>query len=160
MDNRILDTLRTLTSFLILRCACIKFLVRIQTRYNYSKYRVRPILKFINLFFLMILVTVIIAIWGVAPPQLLPFITSVLAVIGIALFAQWFVLSNISSTLIIFISHPVKLGNSISFLEKDFDVKVKLSDAGPFYVMIKMSTSAKMMIPNNLFLPKATKVNS
>ncbi|MFT6881070.1 MAG: hypothetical protein ACI97P_000026 [Arcticibacterium sp.] len=108
----------------------------------------------------MILVTVIIAIWGVEPPQLLPFITSVLAVIGIALFAQWFVLSNISSTLIIFISHPVKLGNSISFLEKDFDVKVKLSDAGPFYVMIKMSTSAKMMIPNNLFLPKATKVNS
>ncbi|MFT5887146.1 MAG: small-conductance mechanosensitive channel [Arcticibacterium sp.] len=160
MDIRIIETLLTLAGFFILRFASVKFLARIQTKYDYSKYRVRPILKFINLFYLITLITVIIAIWGVEQTQLLTFITSVLAVIGIALFAQWSVLSNISSALIIFISHPVKLGDSITILDKDFDISGKLSDIGPFYVNINTSAGEKIMIPNNVFLQKATKVNS
>jgi small-conductance mechanosensitive channel len=160
MDIRIIETLLTLAGFFILRFASVKFLARIQTKYDYSKYRVRPILKFINLFYLITLITVIIAIWGVEQTQLLTFITSVLAVIGIALFAQWSVLSNISSALIIFISHPVKLGDSITILDKDFDISGKLSDIGPFYVNINTIAGEKIMIPNNVFLQKATKVNS
>jgi len=160
MDIRIIETLLTLAGFFILRFASVKFLAGIQTKYDYSKYRVRPILKFINMFYLITLITVIIAIWGVEQTQLLTFITSVLAVIGIALFAQWSVLSNISSALIIFISHPVKLGDYITILDKDFDISGKLSDIGPFYVNIKTSTGEKIMIPNNVFLQKATKVNS
>jgi hypothetical protein len=35
--------------FFILRFAIIKFISKIQNKYDYSKYRMRPILKFINL---------------------------------------------------------------------------------------------------------------
>jgi small-conductance mechanosensitive channel len=160
MDIRALETIIAIASFFILRFATIKFLAKIQNKYDYSKYRVRPILKFINLFILMTLIIVIIAIWGVEQTKLLAFITSALTVIGIALVAQWSILSNISSALIIFISHPVKLGESITIIDKDFDIKGKVSDIGLFYVTLKTGTDEKIMIPNNLFLQKATKINS
>jgi small-conductance mechanosensitive channel len=160
MDIRALETIIAIASFFILRFATIKFLAKIQNKYDYSKYRVRPILKFINLFILMTLIIVIIAIWGVEQTKLLAFITSALTVIGIALVAQWSILSNISSALIIFISHPVKLGESITIMDKDFDIKGKVSDIGLFYVTLKTGTDEKIMIPNNLFLQKATKINS
>jgi small-conductance mechanosensitive channel len=160
MDIRVIETILAVASFFILRFATIKFLSKIQTKYDYSKYRMRPILKFINLAVFIILVTIIIAIWGVEQTKLLTFITSVLAVIGIALFAQWSILSNISSALIIFISHPVKLGESITIIDKEFDITGRVSDLGLFYVIMKTETDEKIMIPNNLFLQKATKINS
>jgi small-conductance mechanosensitive channel len=160
MEIRIIETIIAVASFLVLRFSTIKFFAKIQNKYNYSKYRVRPILKFINLFILITLIIVIIAIWGVEQAKLLTFITSVLAVVGIALFAQWSILSNISSALIIFISHPVKLGESITIIDKDFDIKGQVSEIGLFYVILNTDTNEKIMIPNNVFLQKATKINN
>ncbi len=158
MDIRVIETIIAIASFFILRFATINSLAKIQNKYNYSKYRIRPILKFSNLFIFMTLLIVLIAIWGVEQSKLLTFITSVLTVVGIALFAQWSILSNISSALIIFISHPVKLGESITILDKEFDIDGQVSDIGLFYVILKTDANEKIMIPNNVFLQKATKI--
>lgn len=159
MDIRILETLIAVASFFILRFISIKVLTNIQRKYDYSKYRIRPILKSINLFIFMTLVIVIIAIWGVEQTNILTFITSVLTVVGIALVAQWSMLSNISSAIIIFISHPVKLGESITIIDKEFDIKGQVSDIGLFYVILKTESNEKITIPNNIFLQKAIKIN-
>ncbi len=160
MDIRIIEVIIAVACFFILRFATIQFLVKIQKKYNYSKYRVRPILKVINLSIFILLIIIIIAIWGVEQAKLLTFISSALAVVGVALFAQWSILSNISAALIIFISHPVKLGETITILDKDFDINGKVSDIGLFYVIMKSAADEKIMVPNNLFLQKATKINS
>lgn len=159
MDIRILETLIAIASSFILRFVSIKLLAQIQKKYNYSKYRIRPILKSINLFIFITLIIVLIAIWGVEQSNVLTFITSVLTVVGIALVAQWSILSNISSAIIIFISHPVKLGESITIIDKEFDIKGQVSDIGLFYVILKTDTNEKITIPNNVFLQKATKIN-
>jgi small-conductance mechanosensitive channel len=137
----------------------IKILKKVQEKYDYSKYRIRPILKSVNLFVFITLVIVLVAIWGVEQTNILTFITSVLTVIGIALVAQWSILSNISAAIIIFISHPVRLGESVTIIDKDFDIKGRVSDIGLFYVIIKTDTNEKITIPNNIFLQKATKIN-
>jgi len=159
MDIRFVETIIAVASFFILRFVSIKLLAKIQKKYDYSKYRIRPILKSINLFIFITLVIVLIAIWGVEQTNILTFITSVLTVVGIALVAQWSILSNISSAIIIFISHPVKLGESITIIDKEFDIKGQVSDIGLFYVILKTDANEKIMIPNNIFLQKATKIN-
>ena len=159
MDIRILETLIAFASFFILRFISIKILAKIQEKYDYSKYRIRPIIKSINLFIFVTLVIVLIAVWGVEQKNILTFITSALTVIGIALVAQWSILSNISSALIIFISHPVKLGESITIIDKELDIKGQVSDIGLFYVILKTDANEKITIPNNIFLQKATKIN-
>ncbi len=158
MDIRLLETIIAITAFFLLRLIIVKLLEKIQRKYNYSKYRIRPIIKFHNLFIFITLLIVLVAIWGIEQSNLLTFITSVLTVIGIALFAQWSMLSNISSAIIIFVSHPVKLGESVSILDKDFDINGKVSDIGLFYVILKTDKNEKILIPNNLFLQKATKI--
>lgn len=158
MDIRILETLIAIVSYLIIRFALVKSLEKIQKKYDYSKYRIRPIQKFINLFIFIILLTAFIGIWGVEQTNLLTFITSVLTVIGIALVAQWSTLSNITSAIIIFISHPVKLGESVTIIDKEFDIKGQVSDIGLFFVILKTDLNEKVMIPNNVFLQKATKI--
>lgn len=158
MDIRLIETIVAITSFFLLRFVIVKLLAKIQNKYNYSKYRIRPIIKFFNLFIFITLLIILVAIWGIEQSNLLTFITSVLTVIGIALFAQWSMLSNISSAIIIFVSHPVKLGESISILDKEFDIHGKVSDIGLFYVILKTDTNEKVMIPNNIFLQKATKL--
>ena len=159
MDIRVIETIIAIASFFILRFITIKFLAKIQNRYSYSKYRIRPVLKFTNLLIFITLLIVLIAVWGVEQSRLLTFITSALTVVGIALVAQWSILSNISSALIIFISHPVKLGESVTILEKEFDIEGQVSDIGLFYVILKTEKNEKIMIPNNVFLQKATKIN-
>jgi uncharacterized membrane protein len=62
MDIRVIETILAVASFFILRFI-IKFISKIQNKYDYSKYRMRPILKFINLAVFIILITIIIAIW-------------------------------------------------------------------------------------------------
>ena len=160
MNIKIIETIITVPCFFILRVSTIKLLSKVQKKYDYSKYRVRPILKFINLFIFITTIIVLIAIWGVEQANILTFITSILTVLGIALVAQWSILSNISAALIIFISHPVKLGESVTIVDKDFDIKGKVSDIGLFYVILKTDTHEKIMIPNNVFLQKATKISS
>ena len=159
MDIRLIETILAIASFLIVKFATLKFLVKIQDKYKYSKYRARPIIKFINLFIFISLITIVIAIWGVEQTKLLAFITSVLTVVGIALFAQWSILSNITSALIIYISHPVKLGESVTIVDKEFDINGEVSDVGLFYVIMKTTSNEKIMIPNNVFLQKATKIS-
>lgn len=159
MDIRILETLIAIAAFFIIRFVSIKILSKIQKKYDYSKYRIKPILKSINLFIFITLIIVLIAIWGVEQTNILTFITSVLTVVGIALVAQWSILSNISSAIIIFISHPVKLGEFIAIIDKEFDIKGQVSDIGLFYVILKTDKNEKITIPNNIFLQKATKIN-
>lgn len=158
MDIRVIETIIAIASFFVLRFVSIKLLAKIQSEYDYSKYRIRPILKSINVFIFITLVIVLIAIWGVEQADVLTFITSVLAVVGIALVAQWSILSNITSAIIIFISHPVKLGEWITIIDKEFNIKGQVSDIGLFYVILKADTTEKIMIPNNIFLQKAIKI--
>lgn len=159
MDIRVIETIIAVVSFFFLRFISVKLLERVQGKYNYSKYRIRPILKFVNLSILIILIILLIAIWGVEQANILTFITSFLTIVGIALVAQWSIISNISSAIIIFLSHPVKLGESITILDKEFDIKGQVSDIGLFYVVLKTDKNEKIMIPNNVFMQKATKIN-
>lgn len=158
MDIRFLETIIAIAFFFLLRFASIALLAKIQKKYDYSKYRIRPIQKTINVFTLAILVIFIVAVWGVEQANIITFITTALTVVGIALVAQWSILSNISSAIIIFMSHPVKLGESVTIIDKDFDIKGQVSDIGLFYVILNTDNHEKIMIPNNVFLQKATKI--
>lgn len=86
----------------------------------------------------------VIAIWGVQQTNVLTFITSALTILGIALVAKWSILSNISSTIIIFISHPVKLVKSITIIDKEFDIKGQVSDIGLFFIILKQIQMKKL----------------
>ncbi|MEX2588603.1 MAG: mechanosensitive ion channel domain-containing protein, partial [Chitinophagales bacterium] len=81
----------------------------------------------------------------------------VLTIIGIALFAQWSHLSNITSGVIIFFNHPLKLDDTVSIIDKDYEVEGRISDIGLFFVKLKTKQGEEVLMPNNIFLQKMIK---
>ena len=67
-----------------------------------GKARGKIVKKAVNLTTLTIFIIILFSIFGVDQSELAVFIGSVLTVAGIALFAQWSIISNITSGIIIF----------------------------------------------------------
>lgn len=93
-------------------------------------------------------------IWGVKGENLMLVISSVFAVIGVAFFAQWSLLSNVTASLILFFYAPFRVGDCIEFLDKDFHIVAVIEEIKAFYTHIRTEEGDKIVIPNNLFLQK------
>lgn len=104
-----------------------------------------------------ILFIILISIFGVNKSELALFVGSVLTVIGIALFAQWSILSNITSGVIIFFNHYVKLEDTLVIMDKEYEIEGKIVDIGLFFVILETKEKEQISIPNSVFLHKMIK---
>jgi small-conductance mechanosensitive channel len=98
------------------------------------------------------------AIWGLEQNEIAVFLSTILTAFGIAFFAQWSLLSNISSSIILFFSHPVKIGDMIKVHDKDNPVEGKVTDLAYFFVHLKTKDGEIVTIPNSVFFQKSVSV--
>jgi len=152
------------TAIVIVLALTIKYFVRIGLRnvsrkFNFSNIRKKMIGKLINFLIIVIAASVILIIWGVDKKELAFFLSSMLAVLGIAFFAQWSLLSNVTAGIILFFNHPLKIGDSVSIVDKDFNITGKITDIGLFFTHIKNESNEKITIPNSVLLQKMIVIN-
>lgn len=81
-------------------------------------------------------------------------LSSVFAVIGIAFFAQWSILSNITASVVIFFAFPYRVGDRVKVTDADFDLSGTVEEIGLFHVMIKTESGNTITYPNNMILQK------
>jgi len=103
-------------------------------------------------------VVVIAAIWGVNQSQLILFISSFLTVLGIAFFAQWSLLAKVTAGLILFLNHPLRLGDRIKIMDKDYNIEGRVDDITYFFLHIRMDNGEKITIPNSVVLQKTISI--
>lgn len=97
----------------------------------------------------------IILIWGVDIGLVF---SSVFAVIGIAFFAQWSILSNITAGIVLFFSFPFKIGDKIKIMDKEIDLPGEvyiIEDIRAFHIHLRRANGELFTYPNNLMLQKA-----
>ncbi len=157
MEISIIKTIVAIVVYFLLRVISNKSINRTVANNLMQKTRGKIIKKAVNFILVLILLVLVLIIWGVDKSELAIFMSSVLAVIGIALFAQWSTLSNITSGIIIFFNHPVKLDDTISIIDKDFNIEGRVSDIGLFFVIIKTTEGEQITVPSNLFVQKMIK---
>ena len=131
----------------------------IMKKFHFALERKRIISKIINFFLILVGIVLIAAIWGVKPHQFTIFITSILTILGVAFFAQWSILSNISASLILFFNHPVRIGAHIKILDKDYPIEGKVDNISLFFTYILTSDGNLVSIPNNIVLQKTIQLN-
>lgn len=107
---------------------------------------------------LAISATILLVIWGLDLKDFAIFISSVLAILGIGFFAQWSILSNLTASVILFFSHPLRLGDRIRVLDKDFDWTGEIEDISAFYLFMKTDDGRKITIPTNLVIQKGIEI--
>ncbi|WP_232517439.1 mechanosensitive ion channel domain-containing protein [Aquimarina aggregata] len=97
-------------------------------------------------------------IWGVDHKQFIVFVSSILAVLGVGFFAQWSILSNLTASVILFFSHPVRIGDRIRILDKDFDWTGEVKDITGFYFFLHTDDNRSITLPNSLVIQKGIEI--
>lgn len=157
LNIKIIETVIVIVVYIILRVATNKIIDKTVDNSFMQKTRGKIIKKVLNLILLFLVSAFVLLVWGVEQNELAFFIGSILTVIGIALFAQWSILSNITSGIILFFNHSVKLDDTIIIIDKDYEIEGRVSDIGLFFVILKTKEAEKVSIPNNVFIQKMIK---
>lgn len=154
---QIIQSLIVIVVFLIAKGLTQRLIKKVGKKFNYQSGRIKITNKIAGFLISIVFIIVLLIIWGVDQSQLFIFISTTLTILGVAFFAQWSIISNITSTLIIFFNHPVKLGDSLSIMDKDYPIEGTLSDIGIFFITIKTKENEKITIPSNIFMQKMIK---
>lgn len=117
-----------------------------------SPYRTKYITKIINFALILFYSVIILSTLGIEYSHVAIFLSSVFAILGVALFAQWSILSNVTASIIIFFAFPYKVGDKIQILNKDFDLSGVIMEISVFHVLIKNKNNEMITYPNTLIL--------
>lgn len=143
----------------ILRYIVIQLIKKYAIKSEVLEYRKNLVIKYISVFITSLFFIGLIMIWGVKTDDLFLTISSVLTVIGVALFAQWSILSNITSGFIVLFSFPFKIGDTIKIHDKDFPIEGEIISIHTFYTLVKTIDGELVTYPNSLFLQKGISTN-
>ncbi|MFY9242551.1 MAG: mechanosensitive ion channel domain-containing protein [Polaribacter sp.] len=155
--HKIIESIAVLVLAFFIRLFITKSLRKIQVRFGFQKARILMTTKITTILIYMLVIVIIAFIWGVDEKQLVVYISSLLTILGIAFFAQWSILSNVTASLILFVNYPVKIGDSITILEKDNNVTGEIKDIGAFFITLKTPEKELVTIPNSVILQKNIK---
>lgn len=148
-----------IATWIILRLLA-SFVVRRRLKINeFSAARRRMVLKSFGIVLNVLLISALVTIWSVRQEDILLFISSIVTVLGVAFFAQWSHLSNITSGVIMFLSTSTKIGDHIRIMDKDFDLEGEIFDIGLMFFKIRNVNGEIIALPNNIILQKAVKTN-
>lgn len=155
--KEILGSLILILVILLLRVISVKTVRRVGRISELNEVRTRLIAKYISYGLLFLALAGLIFVWGVNIREIGLIFSSVFAVIGVALFAQWSILSNITAGIILFFSFPYKIGDRIRIQDKEIDYEGNyiIEDIKAYHVHLRKENGELMTYPNNLMLQKA-----
>lgn len=151
------------TIVILLALSLFRFLLKKATKKtgilgDISVNRTRLMFKYINLLVTFIAIFLLLLVWGIDRTQISLVFSSIFAVVGVALFAIWSILSNITSGVIMFFSFPYKIGSKIRIHDKDAPIEAYIEDIRAFHLHLRTTEGELITYPNNLMLQKAVSV--
>ncbi len=153
--SELIYTAILLTILFIVRFILKVSIKKIGRKSHINEARIRLINRYVTVTLFLIALLIESFILGAEPKDLALVFSSVFAVIGIALFAIWSILSNITSGVIMFFSFPYKVGDKIQIHDKDFPIEAIIEDIRAFQILLRLDDGNLVTYPNNLILQKA-----
>ena len=148
-------TILTLIVLLVINIILKKTAKRIGDKGEIHITRIRLMFRYINILIVIIAIFLLAIVWGMDLGDLALIFSSVFAVIGVALFAIWSILSNITSGIIMFFNFPYKIGDKIRIHDKDMPIEALIEDIKAFHLHLRTDDGELITYPNNLILQKA-----
>jgi small-conductance mechanosensitive channel len=143
---------------IVLRIITTKLVRRYSKSSQTIERRTNLVIKYIHLFINILAIVSLIIVWGVQTRDIFITLSSIATVIGVAMFAQWSILSNITSGIILFFSFPFKIGDTIRIHDKDFPIEAEIEDISAFHVYLSTKDGEKIIYPNNLLLQRGISI--
>lgn len=132
-----------------------RIIIKVAERHSPNDLRAVYMTRIINIGLTFWAVMVICFIFGLGLSDISVFLSSIFAVVGVALFAQWSILSNVTASMLIFFGFPYKIGDAIRIVDKDDDISGVIIEISMFHVIIRRLNGDIINYPNSLILQKA-----
>ncbi len=130
------------------------FINKIGTKKKIIPKRIYYVTKFLHFIILLMAILFLAVIWNVQFGGIMIFASSIFAVIGVALFAQWSILSNVTSSIIIFFTFPARVGDKIKIIDGENSITGEIIEISLFQIEILDEDDNVILYPNNLFIQK------
>ncbi|WP_276379956.1 mechanosensitive ion channel domain-containing protein [Flavobacterium sp. H4147] len=156
--QEIFATIILLIILIALRMIVAKLIRRYANTSHLLEHRTNLVIKYIHILMNILVTISLIVIWGVDTKDIFITVSSIATVIGVAMFAQWSILSNITSGMVLFFSFPFRIGDTIKIHDKDFPIEAEIEDISTFHVNLKTKDGEKIIFPNNLLLQKGISI--
>ena len=156
--TQILLSIGIVVFFLLLRIVVSWFIKRFARNSDLLDHRTGLVLKHVSLLTLTLIILGISIVWGFEFKDLGILMSSVFALIGVGFIAQWSILSNITSGLIMFFTFPYKIGDYIIIHDKEFPQEGIISDIKSFHIILTTKENEIVTYPNTLMLQKGVTV--
>ena len=134
---------------------------RLVIRYSLAKgiedKRSLPIRKVFRLLWFFAFLIALGFIWGYDLRGLYAASAGIFALLGIGFFAVWSILSNVTTSIIIFFRFPMKIGDTIRLPEVG-DLSGRVADITLFHIILEGSDGNKIAVPNNVAIQKILEI--
>ncbi|RZJ53667.1 MAG: mechanosensitive ion channel [Flavobacterium sp.] len=157
-SQEILATIILIITLIALRMIVAKLIRSFAKSSHLLEHRTNLVIKYIQILMNILVTISLIIIWGVDTKDIFITVSSIATVIGVAMFAQWSILSNITSGMILFFSFPFRIGDTIKIHDKDFPIEAEIEDISAFHVNLRTREGEKIIFPNNLLLQKGISI--
>lgn len=161
MENyqiQIIESIAVIIGYVITHSIIRVFINNSLKQTHLQRGRRKMIIKAVHLLTFLTAIVILSAIWGLKQNEIAVFVGTILTALGIAFFAQWSLLSNITSSLLLFFNHPVKIGDTVKVLDKDCPFEGEVTDLTYFFIHLRTQEGAIITIPNALIFQKAITV--
>lgn len=111
--------------------------------------------RLMNIGMVFCCLVVVCLLMGLGYSEVSVFLSSIFAVVGVGMFAQWSILSNITASMIIFFAFPYSVGDRIRILDRDDNMCGVIVEISMFHVILRRDDGNLITYPNTLILQKA-----
>ncbi|ALM20048.1 mechanosensitive ion channel protein MscS [Nonlabens sp. MIC269] len=131
---------------------------KISERVSRSELRKQYVSRYFGYILWTLCLISIILVWGINNDGFWVALGSAFAVVGVALFANWSILSNVTASFILYFTFPYKIGDRVRIHDKDLPVTATIKDIKGFYTLLETSEGEEITYPNNLLLQKGVSI--
>lgn len=122
--------------------------------------RVVYTIKYFNFVIFVFCLMILGMIWDITFEGFSVYFLSFFTVAGVALFAAWSILSNITAAVILFFYFPYRIGSMVRIMDGDNSVEGEVVDLNLFSIVIKGEDGSLVNYPNNLVIQKGIKIKT
>jgi small-conductance mechanosensitive channel len=143
-----------LAIYLLAAFAARLVLTRIGQAQGHDRDRIRGMFTAVRSLLRALFLAVLLMVLGVDLGEIPVFLGSLLAVIGVAFFATWSVLSNITAGFILFATRDLAMGDLIRIVDGDNSQEGRIIEFRLWALVLRREDGTKVLYPNNLAIQK------
>ena len=158
-STRLLITLVIITCYLVFRRLVFPRVEEIVTRDRLKSETLRNAIFTLNLLAVVICLALLLFTWGFDLKSLLAMSTGLIAITGVAMFANWSILSNITAFFILVAHQSYRRGNFICVIDADNFIEGYISEINLFNTKLVGENREIIIYPNNFLIARPIIVN-